>query len=246
VSALGVPARSTPCARQDAYPNIALADRFADASVVDCQDVHPIGHLVSVRAWTVTLEAAIIEEVEVESLSTARPRVSVRDFDDADWPHTWAIIHEVVAKGDTFCYEPTMTERQARANWVLAPPARVAVAVDHLGRVVGTSNMYSNRPGPGSHVASGSLMVDAGCRGHGIGRALVADMVQWCERSGFVAIQFNAVAATNVSAVHLYESVGFRILGTAPGAFRHPTLGFVGLHSIWLDLESAAHASVAR
>lgn len=36
--------------------------------------------------------------------------------------------------------------------------------------------------------------------------------------------------------VRLYESLGFLTLGIAPGAFRHPTQGIVGLRIMWLDL----------
>jgi len=48
-------------------------------------------------------------------------------------------------------------------------------------------------------------------------------MISWARRSGFAAIQFNAVVDTNTAAVLLYESLGFVTLGTAPGAFRHPS-----------------------
>jgi GNAT superfamily N-acetyltransferase len=102
--------------------------------------------------------------------------------------------------------------------------------------ILGTANMYANRPGPGSHVASGSLMVARQARGKGVGRALTTDMIRWARRSGFAAIQFNAVVDTNTAAILLYESLGFVTLGTAPGAFRHSVLGPVGLRIMWLDL----------
>jgi hypothetical protein len=35
---------------------------------------------------------------------------------------------------------------------------------------------------------------------------------------------------TNTSAVHLWQALGFAIIGTVPEAFHHPTLGYVGLH----------------
>jgi hypothetical protein len=54
-------------------------------------------------------------------------------------------------------------------------------------------------------------------------------MIGWARRSGFAAIQFNAAVDTNTAPVLLYESLGFVTLGTAPGAFRHPILGRVGL-----------------
>ena len=41
---------------------------------------------------------------------------------------------------------------------------------------------------------------------------------------------------TNAAAVHLWQSLGFRIVGTVPGAFRSATHGPVGLHVMYLDL----------
>jgi ribosomal protein S18 acetylase RimI-like enzyme len=35
---------------------------------------------------------------------------------------------------------------------------------------------------------------------------------------------------TNTAAVRLWQSLGFRIIGTVPEAFHHPTHGYVGLH----------------
>ena len=159
----------------------------------------------------------------------------IREARDGDWPRIWPIVHDVVTGQRTFPYDPAMTEPEARRLWLLEPPARVVVAVDGE-RVTGTANMYANRPGPGSHVASGSLMVAKQARGTGVGRALATDLVGWARRSGFAAIQFNAVVEVNTAAIRLYESLGFVTLGTAPGAFRHPEHGDVGLRILWLDL----------
>ncbi|MEU4384007.1 GNAT family N-acetyltransferase [Promicromonospora sp. NPDC023805] len=174
-----------------------------------------------------------------------RPATTVREATAEDWPDLWPIVREVVRAADTFAYDPAMTEAQARAAW-LDHPVRVVVAVRD-GVVVGTANMYPNRPGPGSHIASGSIMVDRAVRGTGAGRAMVEDMIAWARRDGFAAIQFNAVVDTNAGAVHLYESLGFVTLGVAPGAFRHPELGDVGLRIMWRELrEPAAQATTAE
>jgi ribosomal protein S18 acetylase RimI-like enzyme len=45
--------------------------------------------------------------------------------------------------------------------------------------------------------------------------------------SGYRAMQFNFVVSTNERAVRLWQSLGFDIVGRLPGAFRHPTQGFV-------------------
>ena len=44
------------------------------------------------------------------------------------------------------------------------------------------------------------------------------------------------VAETNHAAVVVYEREGFTIVGTVPGAFRHPVHGRVGLHVTYVEL----------
>lgn len=118
-----------------------------------------------------------------------------------------------------------MDEATARDLWLVGPPRRTVAAVDEDGTVLGTANMHANRPGPGSHVASASFMVDPRAAGQGVGRALGEDALAWARASGFHAMQFNAVVETNTRAVALWRSLGFEIIGTVPEAFRHPTEG---------------------
>jgi GNAT superfamily N-acetyltransferase len=152
--------------------------------------------------------------------------LNVRDASEEDWAVIWPFLRRIVRAADTFAYDPEMTEDEARALWMVD---RTVVAVDDDGEIVGTANMYANRPGPGSHVASGSFMVDPDRWSKGAGRALCQEALAWAKRQGYRGMQFNAVAATNTRAIALYESLGFEIIGTVPGAFLHPTQGYVGL-----------------
>jgi L-amino acid N-acyltransferase YncA len=172
-----------------------------------------------------------------DDLSGAHNRgMEVRDATAADWPAIWPFLHEIVAAGETYAYDPEMTEDQARRLWMIEPPGRTVVAVDDDGAVLGTANMYANRPGPGSHVASASFMVDPNHGGRGTGRALGEAMLAWARERGFRAVQFNAVVETNARAVRLWRSLGFEVIGTVPEAFAHPTEGYVGLHVMYRRL----------
>jgi len=165
--------------------------------------------------------------------------VRIRKAEAADWPAIWPFFHDIVAARETYTYDPELTEEQARALWMSpsnSPLSRTTVAVDADGTVLGSANMYPNRPGPGAHVASASFMVDGKARGKGVGRALCEDMIAWAEREGFRSIQFNAVVETNKPAVHLWQALGFRIAGTVPEAFDHPEHGYVGLHVMYRPL----------
>ena len=166
--------------------------------------------------------------------------VVVRDLVDADWPAVWSVVEPVVRAGDTFPYPLDLTEPDARAMWLdNGPGGRATVALVH-GEVVGTAKMGRNRPGPGAHVATASYMVAARTRGRGVGRALVVDSLAWARSAGFAAVQFNAVVATNVAAVRLYESLGFRVVGTVPRAHELPNGDRVGLHVMHVELDRPA------
>ncbi len=128
-----------------------------------------------------------------------------------------------------------MTEDEARSMWVISPPGRTLVA-DSNGQILGTANMYANRPGPGKHIASGSFMVARSARGRGVGRGLVEAALAWAVDSGFAGMQFNAVVEGNLAAKKLYADLGFVTIGTVPGAFNSPTKGRVGLHVLYRPL----------
>jgi len=50
-------------------------------------------------------------------------------------------------------------------------------------------------------------------------------------------MQFNFVVSTNARAVELWRSLGFAIVGTLPGAFRHRQLGYVDAYVMFRSLE---------
>jgi GNAT superfamily N-acetyltransferase len=158
--------------------------------------------------------------------------MQIRDFAEDDWPQVWPIVRGVVRAADTFAYDPAMTEAAARETWIELPPALTVVATAG-DRLLGTAKMGPNRAGPGAHVSTASFMVAADARGHGVGAALLRFALDWARRQGYAGMQFNAVAASNRSAVRLYERHGFGIVGTVPGAFAHPTEGHVGLHIMY-------------
>jgi len=49
-------------------------------------------------------------------------------------------------------------------------------------------------------------------------------------------MQFNFVVSTNERAVRLWQSLGFEIVGTLPGAFEHPSLGYVDAYVMFREV----------
>ncbi|MEP6762356.1 MAG: GNAT family N-acetyltransferase [Sporichthyaceae bacterium] len=151
---------------------------------------------------------------------------------DEDWPRIWPFFATIVDAGETYAFPQGMTLETARSWWMEEPPGLTVVAVEGE-QVLGSAKMGPNRPGRGAHIATASFMVDPACQGHGIGRALGEYVVGWARAAGYHGMQFNAVVETNTAAVQLWQSLGFEILTTVPGAFGHPEHGLVGLHVMY-------------
>ena len=150
-----------------------------------------------------------------------------------DWPAIFPFWQRIVAAGETYAYPEGLSSEEARDVWF---DGSHVVVLEEDGRVLGTAKMGPNRPGRGAHVGTASFMVDEAARGRGVGRRLAEHMVAWHREQGFRGIQFNAVVETNEVAVRLWQALGFRIVGTVPGAFDSPSHGYVGLHVMYLDL----------
>jgi len=160
--------------------------------------------------------------------------VEIRTADPSDWEAIWPFWSAIVDAGETYAYPEPARFDAGRELWFEPPPAETVVAVDGT-RVVGSAKMGPNRPGRGAHIATASFMVDPAVQGRGIGRALGEYVVDRARESGYRGMQFNAVAETNVGAVRLWQSLGFTILTTVPGAFDHRTNGLVGLHVMFQE-----------
>ena len=79
-------------------------------------------------------------------------------------------------------------------------------------------------------------MVAPTARGLGVGRAMGEHCLSEARRLGFRAMQFNFVVSTNELAVHLWQDLGFKIIGTLPGAFRHSEKGYVDVYVMFRSL----------
>jgi L-amino acid N-acyltransferase YncA len=181
--------------------------------------------------------------------------MKIRPATAADRNPIWGIFHQVVAAGDTYALDPDMSREDALAYW-FAPGTHTYVAEDDavgdgvavpgkptasstmvLARpILGTYILRPNQAGGGSHVANAGFMVSANTRARGIGRAMAEHCLTEARRLGFRAMQFNFVISTNSAAIRLWQELGFEIVGTLPGAFRHPERGYVDVCVMYRSL----------
>ena len=184
--------------------------------------------------------------------------MKIRAATGADHDAIWNIFHETIATGDTYAFDPKMSRQEALAYWFrggthtyvaeldrqsvgeadgfpgTATPSATASKQDR--RIVGTYILRPNQSGGGSHVANAAFMVAGSARGQRIGRAMAEHCLDEARRMGFRAMQFNFVVSTNAPAIHLWEQLGFRIVGTLPAAFHHPQKGYVDVYVMYRSL----------
>jgi L-amino acid N-acyltransferase YncA len=163
----------------------------------------------------------------------------IRDASLGDWPAIWPFMRRIVAAGETFSWDSDMSEAEARDTWFRwrhNPRGHTVVAAGPDGTILGTAETGPNHGGGASHIASASFMVDPDHARQGVGRALGEHILGRARADGFLGMQFNAVVESNTAAVALWRLLGFEVVATIPGGFRHPVQGYVGLHIMYRRL----------
>jgi ribosomal protein S18 acetylase RimI-like enzyme len=143
--------------------------------------------------------------------------------DDGD--SIWVILEPTIRAAETYTLSAGMPRDEALAYWF--GPQHEVYAATEGDQVLGTYFLQPNQQGGGSHVANCGYVTASWAMGRGVGRAMCAHSLDRARERGFRAMQFNFVVTTNKPAVHLWRSFGFEIVGRLPGAFRHPSQGFV-------------------
>ena len=187
-----------------------------------------------------------------------RNGIKIRSATTKDHDAIWKIFHEIISAGDTYSLDPRMSREEALAYWFRADTQtyvaelhrqsvgeavgfpRTATPSPTGGRkdqvIVGTYILRPNQSGGGSHVANAAFMVASDAQGCGVGRAMAEHCLNEARRIGFRAMQFNYVISTNTPAIRLWQELGFEIVGTLPGAFRHPEKGYVDVYVMFRSL----------
>src|SRR5947209_12861843 len=160
--------------------------------------------------------------------------MQIRPAINADRGAIWNIFHEIIAAGATYAFDPQMPREEALAYWFRADTHTYVAEED--GAVVGTYILRPNQSGPGSHVANAAFMVARDAEDAGVGRRMAEHCLSEARQMGFRGMQFNFVISTNTRAIHLWNQLGFQIVGSLASAFRHPEKGFVDVYVMFRSL----------
>lgn len=141
----------------------------------------------------------------------------VREYRKEDLPEMIQIWNEVVEDGVAFPQEEFLSEETGEVFFGGQSYCGVA---EEDGSLFGLYILHPNNVGRCGHICNASYAVSREFRGRHIGESLVRDCLKKGKEKGFRILQFNAVVASNASARHLYEKIGFVQLGRIPEGFR--------------------------
>ena len=154
--------------------------------------------------------------------------IQIRAYQSQDSIPATRIWNEVVKDGIAFPQGEEMTSKDGNQFFLEQTYTGIAEATD-THEIVGLYILHPNNVGHCGHICNASYAVKKSCRGMHIGEKLVLDCLKMAKVNQFRILQFNAVVATNVHALHLYERIGFTKLGVIPGGFRMPDGEYVDI-----------------
>ena len=148
-------------------------------------------------------------------------KMMLREYDSHDAAAVSEIWNQVIADGNAF---PQLNQLEDEdADRFFRAQTYTGVAVDtEKDEVVGMYILHPNNEGRCGHICNASYAVRKDIRGEHVGEMLVKDCLNKAHEKGFRILQFNAVVASNIHAIHLYERLGFRRIGMVPAGFRMP------------------------
>jgi phosphinothricin acetyltransferase len=140
--------------------------------------------------------------------------LAIRDAGAADAAAICLIYNQGIADR-VATLETELRSPEERRQWLAArgPRHPVLVAEDGTGAVVGwgSLNVYNPREAY-RHVADFSVYVERAWRGRGVGRRLLAELIERARTIGYHKMMLSAFP-TNASGVALYERMGFVKVG---------------------------------
>lgn len=148
-------------------------------------------------------------------------KIRIREYTKEDVEKAVKIWNQVVEDGVAFPQEENLTKESEDVFFKEQTYTGVAEN-EETREIVGLYILHPNNVGRCGHICNASYAVRKDIRGAHIGEKLVLDCIKMAKEKRFRVLQFNAVVASNVHALHLYERIGFTKLGVIPGGFRMP------------------------
>lgn len=160
-----------------------------------------------------------IRDSEFKKGQQQKMNLIIREYKKTDLPEMIDIWNDVVNDGIAFPQEECLTLETGEEFFSSQSRTAVCENTDD-GEILGLYILHPNNIGRCGHISNASYAVAKKSRGLHIGEKLVTDSIKNANKLGFKILQFNAVVKSNIHARHLYERIGFKMLGTIPNGFR--------------------------
>lgn len=173
--------------------------------------------------------------------------LEIREYRDTDLPDMLPVWNSIVEQGIAFPQLEALDLESGRDFF--ASQSFTGVALHDSSRqsqagptqtglpaLLGLYILHPNNIGRCGHLCNASYAVHELARGQGVGRQLVCHCMAQAARLGFRVLQFNAVVASNSSALALYRKLGFTRLGRIPGGFLMPDGSYEDIIPHYIEL----------
>ena len=146
--------------------------------------------------------------------------VTIRDGGEADVAAIAAIYHHHVLHGAaSFEIEPPDAAEMARRRRTVVDGGYPYLVAEQDGRVVGYAYASAYRPRPAyRNTIENSVYVEPGRERQGIGRVLLAALLEACEQRGFRQVVAVIGDSGHEASIGLHRALGFRMVGTLRSA----------------------------
>ncbi len=154
---------------------------------------------------------------------------------EKDWPEVWAVLEPAFRAGESYPLPLDVSESDAKEYWIKKDGFN-AVARNEAGELVGIYYLRPDQGGPGSHICNAGYVIAEQARRKGYAVELCLQSQDQARAMGFKGMKYNLVVASNKGALKAWKKAGMEIIGTVPGAFRHPRLGLTDAYILFKSL----------
>ncbi len=142
--------------------------------------------------------------------------------DEQDVEPLRRLYRVIVEEGNSYPHDRFPDQDDFMDYWFFGKSTVAAYAPDraHAAGMVGAFYLKPNWPGRARHVANAGFIVGQDWRNKGLGWLLGTTMLAHAKQLGYRGVIFNLVFSENEVARCLWDKLGFKELGSIPGAVR--------------------------
>ncbi|WJQ13551.1 GNAT family N-acetyltransferase [Geobacillus stearothermophilus] len=156
-----------------------------------------------------------MENIQPRRLMTASGRpIVVRTASPEDVERVVAFVKAVVAEAPylltTEAEVVTTSERQKQwLQQIMDDPGKLAIVAEQEGDIIGFLDFHNGNKQRTKHQGSFGMSVKKDFQGQGVGKALLAALLDWATEHPFIEKVCLEVVADNTNALRLYQTFGF-------------------------------------